>query len=32
MIGSRDIEAARRRLQGVALRTPLVPCPRSEEG
>jgi threonine dehydratase len=31
MIGLRDIEAARRRLQGVALRTPLVPCPRSEE-
>src|ERR671916_25421 len=32
MIGSEDIEAARRRLQGVALRTPLVPCPRSEQG
>ena len=32
MIGPRDIEAARRRLQGVALRTPLVPCPRSEQG
>ena len=31
MIGSGDIEAARRRLQGVALRTPLVPCPRSED-
>jgi threonine dehydratase len=31
MIGLRDIEAARRRLQGVALRTPLVPCPRSEQ-
>jgi threonine dehydratase len=31
MIGLRDIEAARRRLQGVALRTPLVPCPRSGE-
>jgi threonine dehydratase len=31
MIGSEDVEAARRRLQGVALRTPLVPCPRSEE-
>src|SRR5829696_8496736 len=31
MIGPEDIEAARRRLQGVALRTPLVPCPRSEE-
>jgi threonine dehydratase len=31
MIGSRDIEAARRRLHGVALRTPLVACPRSEE-
>src|ERR671919_1715515 len=31
MIGLRDIEAARRRLQGVALRTPLVPCPRGEE-
>ena len=31
MIGSEDIEVARRRLQGVALRTPLVPCPRGEE-
>src|ERR671916_427497 len=31
MIGTEDVEAARRRLQGVALRTPLVPCPRSEE-
>jgi threonine dehydratase len=31
MIGSEDVEAARRRLQGVALRTSLVPCPRSEE-
>jgi threonine dehydratase len=31
MIGSGDIEAARRRLQGVALRTPLVLCPRSED-
>src|SRR5215204_5668950 len=31
MIGSEDIEAARRRLQGVALRTPLVPCPRGEQ-
>jgi threonine dehydratase len=31
MIESEDVEAARRRLQGVALRTPLVPCPRSEE-
>jgi threonine dehydratase len=31
MIGPEDIEAARRRLQGVALRTPLVPCPRSEQ-
>src|SRR5215208_7032282 len=31
MIGSGDIEAARRRLQGVALRTPVVPCPRSED-
>jgi threonine dehydratase len=31
MIGSGDIEIARRRLQGVALHTPLVPCPRSEE-
>src|SRR5215204_2223733 len=30
MIGSGDIEAARRRLQGVTLRTPLVPCPRGE--
>ncbi|CAN5689146.1 threonine/serine dehydratase [soil metagenome] len=27
MIGLDDIAAARRRLQGVALRTPLVPCP-----
>src|SRR5919199_2813833 len=31
MIGSEDIEIARRRLHGVALRTPLVPCPRGEE-
>ena len=31
MIGPEDIEAARRRLQGRALRTPLVPCPRGEE-
>ncbi|MDQ3863865.1 MAG: threonine/serine dehydratase [Actinomycetota bacterium] len=31
MIGLEDIEVARRRLQGVALRTPLVPCPRSSE-
>ena len=31
MIGLEDIEVARRRLHGVALRTPLVPCPRSEE-
>src|SRR5215216_1793313 len=31
IIGSRDIEVARKRLQGVALRTPLVPCPRGEE-
>ncbi|HJQ27709.1 MAG TPA: threonine/serine dehydratase, partial [Rubrobacter sp.] len=28
MIGLEDIETARRRLEGVALRTPLVPCPR----
>jgi threonine dehydratase len=27
IIGSEDIEVARRRLQGVAFRTPLVPCP-----
>jgi threonine dehydratase len=27
MIGSEDIEVARGRLQGVALRTPLIPCP-----
>lgn len=27
MIGLDDIAAARRRLQGVALRTPLLPCP-----
>ena len=32
MIGLEDIEVARRRLQGVALRTPLVPCPGSGEG
>src|ERR671910_704257 len=31
MIGSGDIEIARRRLQGVALHTPLVPCPRSDD-
>jgi threonine dehydratase len=31
MIGLEDIEAARRRLRGVAFRTPLVPCPRGEE-
>src|SRR5215218_5412293 len=31
MIGLEDIEVARRRLRGVALRTPLVPCPRGEE-
>jgi threonine dehydratase len=31
MIGLEDIETARGRLQGVALRTPLVPCPRGEE-
>src|ERR687895_599991 len=31
LIGSGDIEVARRRLQGVALRTPLIPCPRGEE-
>lgn len=30
MIGLEDIEVARRRLLGVALRTPLVPCPGSE--
>ena len=32
MIGLEDIEVARRRLRGVALRTPLVPCPGNEEG
>src|ERR671919_2169432 len=32
MIGLRDIEAARRRLRGVALHTPLVPCPGGEQG
>jgi threonine dehydratase len=32
MIGLEDIEVARGRLRGVALRTPLVPCPGSEEG
>jgi threonine dehydratase len=31
MIGMDDIEVARRRLQGVALHTPLVPCPRGGE-
>jgi threonine dehydratase len=31
MIELEDIEVARRRLRGVAFRTPLVPCPRSEE-
>src|SRR5215203_3060606 len=31
MIRPEDIGVARRRLQGVALRTPLVACPRSEE-
>lgn len=30
MIGLEDIGAARLRLRGVALRTPLVPCPRGE--
>ena len=32
MIGLEEVEAARGRLRGVALRTPLVPCPRGEEG
>jgi len=32
MIGLGDIEEARRRLRGVALRTPLVPCPHGREG
>ena len=31
MIRPEDIEVARRRLRGVTLRTPLVPCPRGEE-
>ncbi|MDP9487504.1 MAG: threonine/serine dehydratase [Actinomycetota bacterium] len=31
MIGLDEIDAARRRLRGVALRTPLVPCPRGRE-
>ena len=31
MIGPEDIEVARIRLRGVALRTPLVPCPGGEE-
>jgi threonine dehydratase len=31
IIGLGDIEAARRRLQGVTLHTPLVPCPRPEQ-
>jgi threonine dehydratase len=32
MIGLGDIGEARRRLRGVALRTPLVPCPHGREG
>jgi threonine dehydratase len=32
MIGLGDIGEARRRLRGVALRTPLVPCPHSRPG
>ncbi len=31
MIGLGDIDEARRRLRGVAFRTPLVPCPRGRE-
>jgi threonine dehydratase len=31
MIELEEIEVARRRLRGVAFRTPLVPCPRSEK-
>jgi threonine dehydratase len=31
MITLEDIRLAQRRVRGVALRTPLVPCPRSEE-
>ncbi len=32
MISLEDIRLAQRRVRGVALHTPLVPCPRSEEG
>ena len=32
MIGLGDIGEARRRLRGVALRTPLVPCPHGRPG
>jgi threonine dehydratase len=31
MITLEDVRLAQRRVRGVALRTPLVPCPRSEE-
>ena len=31
MITPEDLRLAQRRVRGVALRTPLVPCPRSEE-
>jgi len=31
VIGLGDIQEARRRLRGVALRTPLLPCPRGQE-
>ena len=32
MITPDDLRLAQRRVRGVALRTPLVPCPRGEEG
>ncbi len=32
MIRSGDVAAARRRIRGVALETPLVPCPGGDEG
>ena len=32
MIGLEDVLAARRRVSGVAFRTPLVPCPLAEKG
>ena len=32
MITLEDVRLAQRRVRGVALHTPLVPCPRGEEG